>query len=187
MKSLIKKITFLALTALISFSASAQVELKINPVGAIFNSPDLSVEYILKDHFGFEGRVGYSWSSIRSGEDLLYKGKGLVFIGGGRYYFNPKAGGDRLYIGAYTKYKNASYKTVVTEGTTTIDRQRLAVGTIFGHKILSKNERIALDLNFGIGRALMTNNSNNAPDDFENNIAITKLDMISTLAIAYRF
>ncbi len=181
----IKKSIFLVLLSMMSLAAMAQVEVKVNPIGAIFNSPDLSIEYIVVDNFGVEGRIGYSWSNIDV-NGAEYQGKGLVFIGGGRYYFNPNAGGDKFYLGAYTKFRNSKFTATLDDRTEEVKRQRLAVGSMLGYKILSKNERISLDLNFGIGRALITKNTN-ASDDFLNNVAITKLDLISTLAIGYRF
>ncbi len=185
MNSSIKKSVFLVLLSMMSIAAMAQVEVKINPIGALFNSPDLSVEYIFSDHVGVEGRIGYSWSNVDV-NGTEYKGKGLVFIGGGRYYFNPNAGGDKFYLGAYTKFKNSKYTATLDDRTEEVKRQRLAVGSILGYKILSRNERVSFDLNFGIGRALMTRNTN-ANDDFLDNVAITKLDLISTLAVGYRF
>lgn len=186
MNSSIKKSVFLVLMSMMSLAAMAQVEVKANPIGALFNSPDLSIEYIASDHIGIEGRVGYSWSNIEVDDELGYKGKGLVFIAGGRYYFNPKAGGDKFYLGAYTKFKNSTYTTTLEGRTEEVKRQRLAVGSMLGYKILSKNERVSLDLNFGVGRALMTKDTN-ANDDFLANVAILKLDLTSAIAVGYRF
>ena len=185
MNSSIKKSVFLVLMSMMSLAAMAQVEVKINPVGALFNSPDLSVEYIVSDNFGIEGRIGYSWSNIDV-NGAGYQGRGLVFIAGGRYYFNPKAGADKFYLGAYSKFKNINYTATLEDRTEASKRQRLAVGSILGYKILSKNERVSFDLNFGIGRALMTRDTN-VSEDFLNDVVITKLDLISTLAVGYRF
>jgi len=181
----IKKSVFLVLMSMMSLAAMAQVEVKVNPIGALFNSPDISVEYIATDNIGVEGRVGYTWSNI-SVNETEYQSKGLVFIGAGRYYFNPNAGGDKLYVGAYTKFKNVAYTTALDSRADKTKRQRLAVGPMFGYKILSGNERVSLDINLGVGRALMVKNTN-ATDDFLNDVAITKLDLISTLAVGYRF
>ncbi len=186
MKSLIQKISFIVLMSMMSLAAFAQLEVKVNPIGAIFQSPDISVEYIATDNFGIEGRVGYSWSNIGS-DDLGYKGNGLVFIGAGRYYFNPNEGGDRFYAGVYTKFKNVNYGGRTGDESVTFKRQRLAAGPVVGYKVLAANEKVVFDFNFGIGRAFINKYSDNATDDFINSIPLTNLDLISTVAVGYRF
>jgi len=172
---------------MMSLATFAQVEVKINPIGAIFQSPDVSVEYIATDNFGIEGRVGYGWSNF-SVNDLEYSSKGLVFIGAARYYFNPNNGGDKFYAGVYTKFKNSSFvDDPFTDEDASVKYRRLAAGPVIGYKVLAKNEKITFDINFGVGKAFSNTYSDNASDSFKTIVPLTSLDLISTLAVGYRF
>ncbi len=186
MKCIIKKITFSILSLMIcSVAIFAQVEVKINPVGALFNSPDLSVEFIATDNVGIEGRVGYSWGDFDV-DGIGYKSRGLVFIGAGRYYFNPSVGGNGFYTGGYVKYKNSGSEAVIGESRE-ITNRRLAVGPVFGYKVLSGNQKVVFDFNFGIGKAFVNDYSNNATEAFLDAVPFGDTDLIGTLALGYRF
>lgn len=186
MKCFIKKITFSILSVMMcSVAMFAQVEVKINPIGALFNSPDLSVEYIATNNVGIEGRVGYSWGDLDV-DGIGYKSSGLVFIGAGRYYFNPSVGGNGFYTGGYVKYKNSGSEARVGEARE-ITNRRLAIGPVFGYKVLARNQKVVFDFNFGIGKAFVNDYSNNATEAFINAIPLGDTDMIVTLALGYRF
>jgi hypothetical protein len=54
-----KKLLFVLALLATYTSLDAQVELKINPIGAIFASPDVAVEFGVSDDIGIEPTVGY--------------------------------------------------------------------------------------------------------------------------------
>lgn len=76
---------------LLSFSAStlsAQLEVKLNPVAAIFEVASVAVEYGLNDHFGLEL------------DALVFEdGAGAWLLG--KYYLSPNRGIDKFYVDAF--------------------------------------------------------------------------------------
>jgi len=170
----------------VSFSANAQFEVKINPIGALFQSPDVSVEYIVNDDFGVEGKLGFAWSNNDVlGSEVRSNGLSLAVLG--KYYFGPQEGADRFYTGMYGKFRtnNSSSNDV---GVLSYNNTRLALGVVFGYKWVGDNG-IVLDINLGLGRALVNNFKFDDPNDeiYEDALSLGNFDAISTIALGYRF
>lgn len=172
-----------------SLSANAQFEVKINPIGALFQSPDVSVEYIVNDNFGVEGKLGYAWANREvlgvTGSESKSQGVNLALLG--KYYFNPDEGADRFYAGLYGKFGYASSKSDASSTFAIADytQTRLALGALVGFKWVGGNG-IVLDINFGVGRALL-NNYNSDDPDIDNLLESIDIDAIGTIALGYRF
>ncbi len=167
--------------------ATAQVELKINPIGVLFNSPDVAAEFLVGENFGVEARIGVSWNKFDVGS-VEYKSNGFNLIGAGKYYFNSDVKCDKFYLGAYMKIGRSSSK--VEDGGTgneDISNTRVALGPVIGYKWLASNERLSFELGFGVGRAFINNYSDDATDDFLNATPLGDIDAIGTLAVGYRF
>lgn len=83
-----KNLIFVMLFGLASQSAMAQVEVKTNPIGLIFEAFPLSIEVVTADSWGVELDAFAS-----SGLDFLYLS--------GKHYFNPHRRADGFNIGAF--------------------------------------------------------------------------------------
>lgn len=177
-----------------SMNANAQLlEVKINPLGALFQSPDVSVEYIMSDNFGLEGKVGYNWSNSSAtafGGTGESKSNGFALAAIGKYYFSPQEGADRFYAGLYGKFNRLSSSS---DGDLSsipdYNISRVSLGLIAGFKWVGDNG-ILLDINFGAGRALVNNvkfTDGTVNPSLEQVLQLGDIDGISTIALGYRF
>lgn len=138
----------LALFCLFSIhSVQAQVDVKINPVGILFNNLNAAVEFGIKDNFGIEVTPGFGWNKLNLENDNDYKGNVLRLGVNGRYYLNPTDKGlNGFYIGAYSCYAGGSYKFESDSETEKFNSTRLSLGFLLGGKIVAKNENLFLTL-----------------------------------------
>ena len=68
-----KKLIVLALFAFaVSNTATAQIELKINPLGLLYSSPDIVAEYLVNEDIGVELGIGLVYGSY--GNDIFQQG-----------------------------------------------------------------------------------------------------------------
>lgn len=58
-----KKVFLTVIFGLTMLWAQAQIEVKINPIGTLFGSPDLSGEYIVNENFGLEHTNRCNWQT----------------------------------------------------------------------------------------------------------------------------
>jgi len=110
-------------------TASAQIDLKINPIGALFGSPDISADFVLSDKFSVEGGLGLNLGSFDIG-GTEFKRSGFSVFAVGKHYFNPNKGADKFGVGVYSRFRNINSSTS-TDGVSTDDdytRTRLALG-----------------------------------------------------------
>lgn len=182
--------TTLAFAFVMITSASAQFEIKLNPIGAIFSSPDVSVEYGVVPSFGVEGTMSLDFGNYSIGE-VKYKNRGFGLRFSGKYYFSPDSSIDRWYAGVYTKFRKGKATISDETGTTgpedEIKSTRLAVGILFGHKWVTKHN-LVFELNAGFGRAFVANFKYG--DDSEVSLSdfpFANWDFVGTFAIGYRF
>ncbi len=87
MKSILTTIIF---AILFSCAASAQFELKSNPIALIFGVPTIAAEYGIRDNIGIE----------LYGVVFPEEAAGIAFLSG-KYYFNPREGLDRFNVGVF--------------------------------------------------------------------------------------
>jgi len=177
---------FLALFLIgFSFNSQAQIEFKINPIGALFDNPELSGEFLINDNIGIEGNVGlrYGDRSIL-GEDYTSRGVSVKLLP--RYYFNPKHGADQFYAGMYGKVVQQKFDSDILATNVQINKNRIALGFFSGFKWLGESG-VLLDVNAGLGRAFKNEFSSQQIDDFAlSTIEFFKIDFIGSISLGYR-
>jgi Protein of unknown function (DUF3575) len=188
MKRILILLTFAVLTA---GSASAQVDIKVGPLGLLFNQVNFGIEFAASPNVGIELTPGIDWKPLPLLNENDYNG--TIFRVGlnGRYYFNPtekKLNG--FYAGAYTRYGGGkyTYDDVDNNIEEAFSSTRLAGGFLLGGKIVSKNEKIIFDLGIGFGRAFIFKfeDLNGSNDADLSNIPFVNFDMPINLKIGYR-
>jgi hypothetical protein len=179
-------ILVLSCTALTS---QAQVDLKINPIGTIFGSPDLSAEFAANEQFGIELVVGPVANSFNL-TNVDFKRRGFVGYIAGKYYINPDRGMDNLSIGVYAKNRFVNYNAEVEEEVDeNFQRNKIALGFLVSQKWVSDNN-LVFGIDAGLGRTI----SNRYKYDNENQSSVDlaalpflNFDGILRLSVGYRF
>ena len=159
--------------ALFARTATAQVELKVDPVAFIFFNYKAYVDIGLSENWSIEPSVGYLNRRIQLGEG----GWGRERISGrviGKYYFSPKNGADGFHIGPYLQYRKGS--RIVGEDM--INTERMALGFYLGYKVVTV-KGFVFDAGLGLGRALYSqlNGADVSAIPFVNTDAITRLSI----------
>ncbi len=185
-----KKLNLLfAFAMLFSVSLSAQVDVKINPIGALFNSPDVSAEYNINEDIGVELTVGLEYGNVGliSGiEEVEYKKSGYKVRLSGKYYFGPEDGCDKFYAGLYLGPRSFSVNDDDGDAFDVGYKQSaFTAGLLGGFKWVS-SRNIIFEIGIGAGRAF---NEKIVLNDDTNTVTIPTLglDFIGTLAVGYRF
>ncbi len=177
---------FVALAFCFSTSLSAQLELKINPIGILFNSPDLGIEYVLTDDIGVEAIIGLDYGNATLGiADIERSGYKIRLAG--KYYFSPQDGGDRFYAGLYLGPRSQTLSD--SDDTDGVDFgykiSAFTAGAMVGFKWVSQRG-ILFEIGLGAGRAfgetIELNDTNNTEE-----IPTFGLDFISRISVGYRF
>lgn len=177
------------LFACFCMTSYAQIDLKINPIGALFGSPDVSADFALSDKFSVEGGLGLNLGKFEIGS-TEYKRSGFNVFAVGKHYFNPDKGADKFGVGIYSKFKNINSKTSI-DGVADDDnytRTRLALGLQIGWKKVSDSGFI-FEFDLGAGRALVDNikfDSETAGIS-EDDVPSLNIDALIRIAIGYRF
>lgn len=163
-------------------TVNAQIESKINPLGLLYKSPDVSIEVAAMPKLGIEGKFGYTWGSNElSGE--VRKVTGILMA---KYYFKADSTKiNRFYAGVYTKYANSDNSGDLI---TSYTNERFALGLLTGYKWVLKSN-IVFDLNVGIGRAMWNQYTftEEVDDLVAQLISLGDFDGISSISIGYRF
>jgi len=188
-----KRIFLLAIWAIFTTGmVSAQVDVKIGPLGLLFNNFNVGIEFAAKDNIGIEVTPGIDWKKLSLISDDNFKGNIFKIGVNGRYYFNPnekKLNG--FYSGIYTRYGGGrySYTDPDTQEKDEFKSTRFAGGFLLGGKIVSKNGRIIFDLGIGFGRAFVYKfEDQNGTDEADlSGIPFVNFDMPINLKIGYRF
>ncbi len=171
-------------------SATSQIDVKINPIGLLFNSPDVSVDYICNEQLSIEFLVGVDYGNV-FGSGLINRANRLTKSGLrlrliGKYYFTTDKGGDTWYTGVYT---GPRWRTVTpTEDNVTNPgwtQATLTAGIHGGYKfVLDSN--IIFDLGLGLGRSFSDRIRSQNPTSGAV-IAGFGLDSFVRLEMGYRF
>ncbi len=180
---------------LISFSlnsnAQRQIETKINPLGAIFGKPDISVEYIVSDVFGIEASVGVTFGKATGllqafeGGDAKQSGAGFKILS--KYYFSPDEGGDGWYGALYLRQETLNIK-YTEEQTYARDYKSniFAGGVEFGKKWVF-DSGFLIEAALGLGRPFYEKREYiNSNSDYNEEIKIG-IDFTGKFTIGYRF
>lgn len=178
----------LILMTCIAYKSQAQVDVQINPIGALFRSVDLSAEFAVSPDFGIEPSVGYDFQNWDFDEGK-YKNNAVSGRVIGKYYFGPQDGTDRFNVGAYMRYSKgkASISDNSSESNGDVKNTKLALGVYTGYKWVSRNN-IVFELGVGLGRKLIrtfeySDGSTVNTDD----IPLLNADIFGRLSIGYRF
>lgn len=170
---------------------SAQVEVKLNPFGLLFGSPDLSGEYFVTPNFGAELTLSAEMGKYTtlSGDDFDPKKSGFGVMASGKYYFSPKE--DKscsgFYAGVYIRQKDFKVTDDSNSGFVAFKRSIVGTGFLLGQKWVSKNGMM-YELVGGLGRTLSEKNEwideEGVADDADLELG---LDGILRFSIGYRF
>lgn len=170
-----KKLFFAALFALFTQAAWAQTEIKINPVGLLFQDYSLSAEFGVNPNFGIEPVIGF-WNPANLENDASYKAFRTRLIG--KYYFNPDKGIDKFNVGGYVNFVNGR----LSDGRESTNATRIALGLYMGQKWVSKGNFV-FELGLGLGRNLIYS----VADEDLSDIPILNFDIFARISIGLRF
>lgn len=179
------KIFFRAILALCIALATlaqshAQVDVTINPVGAIFGSYSVAADFRLADKFSLEASLG-----ITSSNRADYKYFSMPITARGKYYFNPKRGADRFYADAFVRFVNR--KTTIPDDIAPFEysQTRFGAGGGLGYKVVRPGGFV-FDIGLGAGRAFVDKIT--FSDATSNGLTLewTKVMLVGKLAIGYR-
>jgi Protein of unknown function (DUF3575) len=173
------------------FTCDAQIELKINPIGALYSNPTLSVDFRFSEYISIEPSVGLSYrDSYLSTDD--FNSKGRNYRVNGKFYFKPNKGHDGLYAGIYGRGEHIDFTGKGDKSSTSYTRDFTAAGFSFGYKLVSK-QNIVFDFGLGIGRKINFNESNLTSTSTDPQVIEIRsfesdfYDSFMRLAIGYRF
>jgi len=111
----------------LSSTVFAQVELKVNPIGALFGLAAGSVELVVGRAIGVEAMGSYKFPLENSSiESRIASSAGFELSGLLKLYFNPDQGGDGYYFFPYVIYiqREVDFKDDVYGDITTIAYHR---------------------------------------------------------------
>ena len=148
------KRTLLLTTLLLTLLSIRSQELKLNTLGILFNSPDISYEHQIANNLGLEGSIGAKYGSYFIGA-YDYQRVGAKLGLAVKHYFKPRLGNDRIYLGGYSRLlaytSEADYFISESFGYT---RTKLAIGFVFGWKWVHNNGFL-VEYNCSLGRGLI--------------------------------
>lgn len=181
-----KKFIVLILVCAFTFKIQAQTELKINPLGLLFSSPDLSAEFGVAENIGIEPFIGVSFLKLTVDGDG-YKSNGLGYGVNGKYYFSPDKGIDKFYSGIYMRGGNSKYTGQGNNSGDSFSRNYFGVGLSLGYKWVSR-QNIVFDLGGGIGRKFLNKYTNASSSSVNvSDIPLLNLDGFFRFGVGYRF
>ena len=174
----------LLLLLVASCFVSAQVDAKLNAGSAITGGINLSAEFPVGQQMGIAIGAAYSSLGLLINEEDDYRYRNLRLIPEVRYYFNPREGFDRFYVGGYGKLGQLTGINRDTDAS--VDATRAALGIMTGHKWVSPSGFL-FDLNFGVGRAA-TFGGNDSDAEYAAAIgALTAIDLRLGIIVGWRF
>jgi hypothetical protein len=188
-----RKATFFILftSCLFCFTAvMGQIDVKLNPIGLLFNSPDVSVDYILNEQLSVELLAGVDYGVV-FGSGLLNRANRLTKSGLrirllGKYYFETDKGGDTWYAGVYV---GPRWRTVTPDEDNVTNpgwtQATLTSGIHGGYKFIL-NSNIIFDLGLGLGRTFSDRIRSQNPTSGAV-ISSIGLDSFVRLEMGYRF
>jgi len=176
------------------FTSQAQIDLKINPIGLLFGSPDLSGEYVVNENIGVELSAGILFGKvIGSG---IFGGEGLDKSGyriraSGKYYFSPDDGADGFFAGLYLgpRSRPTTGEPVDTGNGTSYEpgakTSAFSLGVLIGYKWVSE-KGIIFEIDGGLGRGLGNKITLNDLDN-PTEVRGLGLDGVLVMSVGYRF
>jgi hypothetical protein len=164
-------------------TTQAQFEVKINPVSLLFSNVNINAEVGLTPNFGIDfGPVLSFRNSEVLGNEFSSTQFGLTV--NPRYYFTPKRGIDKFYVGAYAKFLTGKFTDETNNDE--YSNTRLAVGFNLGYKIVTEGGFL-FDIGFGLGRAFINEYTVESGSFDLDDIPLFNIDLVGILAVGYRF
>ncbi len=186
---MIKRLLFLAFVFSFAGNANAQIEVTLNPLPLLSGGLGAGIDVIVTPSISVELAGRFRNSTVNVNEDEWgLRGFRTNLIG--KYYFNPKVGGDGFYGLAFLRYTNRHYE--IENFTTSYDpahtRSKFGIGVGIGYKLVSA-KNIVFDVHIGVGRALSnsTNFEDSTAEEFVNLADWIDLMVASKLGVGYRF
>lgn len=173
-----------------SSSMSAQIDIKISPLGLLFGSPDVSVEYLANEQIGLELLGGVDYGVV-FGSGAFNRNNRLTKSGArvrllGKYYFETNKGGDTWYAGIYAGHRWRTITPGENNITSAGSTQATFTSGIHGGYKFVLDSNIVFDLGLGAGRvfsdAISSQNSTSGAV-----ISSFGLDTFIKLEMGYRF
>ena len=164
--------------------ARAQVDAKINVGSAITGGVNVAAEFPVGIQTSLSAGAAYSSLGLLVNDDSEYRYRNLRFIPEFRYYFNPRRGHDRFFVGGYGKLGQLTGINKTTDEK--VDATRVALGIMSGHKWVTPGG-FNFELNLGVGRA-GTFGGNDNDDEYAAAIGtLTRIDLRFGILVGYRF
>lgn len=167
----------------LSTQSHAQVDVTINPVGALFGDLSVGADFVINEKFSVEGTVGYK-SGKAFGKDLKYSSVPVTAVG--KLYVNPKNGADRFYVNSFVKLASRSYTHNNVESEyAEYTRTKVGLGFGLGYKVVSDGG-FTFDIGFGLGRRL-ADQIKYKENGVKEEAGWSNMMTMGKLAIGYRF
>lgn len=181
-----KKLLTLVIAILAFSTAWSQTDVKINPIGALFGSPDISAEFAINESTGIEPFIGVTFRNYAI-TDVTYKSNGFGLGAIGKYYFNPEKGMDKFWTGLYLRGGNSTSTGTFNGTAEEVGNARVALGFAAGYKWVS-SRNIVFELGIGIGRAFYNKYTNKTAGSIDlSKFPIANIDGLGRLQVGYRF
>jgi Protein of unknown function (DUF3575) len=181
-----KKIIFFTVFFAQTIYCFAQLEVKINPLGALLSNPDASVEFSPTKGIAFEPFASIIYANTEINR-ARFTSNGYTLGVMGKYYFVPIRGFDRIYFGIYALKGTVKYKGLLFVSNQVFTNNYEIVGGSVGYKWVFNNN-IVLDFSGAIGKRI----GNKYEDTNNNNLNFgilvpPNVDYMLRLGIGYRF
>lgn len=169
--------------------AQGQFEVKINPLGLLFDSPEISGEYLVGDYFGVELALSVDYGKANFANTYDDANPTKSGFGGkivGKYYFSPDDGGDGWYGGIFIRTKALTVDDKDKPDYLGYTRDVTSIGFEAGQKWVF-DTGILIGWGIGIGRPISEKNEwlhDNSSTDYG---SFLDVDVYSQFVIGYRF
>ncbi len=166
----------------ITYGAHAQFELKAGPIGLLFDSPDISGEYLINQDIGIQATLGLDYGDFNLNYDQSSK-VGVAARLQAKFYFKPKIKADGFYAGLYAgpEFLSVEYTDWDVLGNNQVNEEKgtiFSAGMLIGYKWLGKRN-ILFEMAGGAGRNY---------GELANDVINTgQYDFMWLIAIGYRF
>ncbi len=164
--------------------ASAQIDAKLNAGSAITGGINVAAEFPVGQQTALAIGGAYSSLGLLVNEDDNYRYRNLRLIPEFRYYFNPRMGFDRFYVGGYGKLGQLTGINRNTDES--VDATRAALGIMSGHKWVTPGGFV-FELNLGIGRATTFGGNDNDAEYAAAIGVLTAVDLRMGIIVGWRF
>ncbi|THH40349.1 DUF3575 domain-containing protein [Neolewinella litorea] len=162
----------------------AQVDAKLNVGSALGGAVNVAAEFPLAAQSAVSIGAAYASAEYFESDNDDYRYRNYRLIPEYRYYFAPRAGFDRFFVGGYGKIGHVTGTDIWSDQK--ISAMRAAIGILSGHKWIAPSGFL-FELNAGLGRAVTFGGN---PDDAVYTDVIgdlSSLDLRLGILLGWRF